>query len=119
VSHPTTSAPDWWNARRLQYNLGLAVAGVLAFIAYVIVGSAILPPDAEFEVTIFTTLVQGIGYLFMIAIANVFYGLGPWSERVAAPSRPGPLPAYLLPLGLLVFGITAVQHSGPCSCFCL
>ena len=47
-----------------------------------------LPPDVEYEVTIFTVLFQGIGYLFMIAVANVFYGLGPWSERVLHPRDP-------------------------------
>ncbi len=47
-----------------------------------------LPPDADFEVTIFTTFFQGVGYLFMIGIANVCYYLGPVSERVVHPRDP-------------------------------
>jgi len=67
--HPS----DWWAAQRLQYNLALVVAGVVAFIAYVVVGSTLLPTYALFEVTILTTLFQRIGYLFMIGVANVVY----------------------------------------------
>ena len=93
VSDTATSPLTWWNARRLRYNGALFVAGILAFIAYVTVGSTMLPTDADFEVTIFTTLFQGIGYLFMIGLANVFYFLGPLSERVV---RPRDLEAYRL-----------------------
>src|SRR5678815_5777693 len=70
VSDITTSPFTWWSARRVRYNVGLVVAGILAFIAYVAVGFTMLPPDADFEVTIFTTLFQGIGYLFMMGVAN-------------------------------------------------
>lgn len=83
-----TSPLAWWGARRLRYNVALVIAGILAFIAYVAVGITLLPRDAEFEVTIFTTLFQGIGYLFMIGVANVFYFLGPVSERVVRPRDP-------------------------------
>jgi hypothetical protein len=82
VTDAATSSFAWWSARRLRYNVALIVAGILAFIAYVAVGMSLLPRDAEFEVTIFTTLFQGIGYLFMIGVANVFYFLGPFSERI-------------------------------------
>ena len=44
-----------------------------------------LSADAHFEVTVFTTLFQGVGYLFMIGVANVFYFLGPLSERLIRP----------------------------------
>ncbi|HXT13459.1 MAG TPA: hypothetical protein VN873_18040 [Candidatus Angelobacter sp.] len=80
------SAGDWWGARRLRYNLGLVVAGILAFMAYVAVGSA-LSSRMDFEVTPFTILFQGIGYLFAIGIANVCYFLGPLSERIIRPSN--------------------------------
>lgn len=85
VNDIATSPFTWWNARRLRYNVGLVVAGILAFIAYVAVGSTMLRSDADFEVTIFTTLFQGIGYLFMMGLANIFYFLGPLSERVIRP----------------------------------
>lgn len=85
MSDTVTSPFAWWNARRIRYNIGLVVAGILAFIAYVAVGSTLLPPDAEFEVTIFTALFQGVGYLVMIVVANVFYFVGPLSERIVRP----------------------------------
>ncbi len=78
----------WWGARRFRYNVGLVSAGVLAFIAYVVVGSTLLPAGADFEVTIFTTLFQGIGYFFMIGVANVCYFLGPVSEQLIHPAEP-------------------------------
>lgn len=81
------SSSAWWSARRLRYNAGLFVAGILAFIAYAVVGT-LLPPDAEFEITVFTTLFQGIGYLFMIGVANLCYSLGPWSEQIVEPQDP-------------------------------
>ena len=88
VTDTSLSPSAWWSAHRLRYNVALVVAGILAFITYVAVGSILLPPDADFEVTLFTTLFQGIGYLFMIGVANVFYFLGPLSERMVRPLDP-------------------------------
>ena len=88
MNRPKIEASDWWAAQRLRYNVALVAAGILAFIAYVIVGYTLLPPDALFEVTLFTTLFQGIGYLFMIAVANVLYFIGPISEIVVSPADP-------------------------------
>ncbi|GEP43472.1 hypothetical protein [Brevifollis gellanilyticus] len=77
----TASARAWWEARRWRYNKGLVIAGLLAFVGYSIVGSVFLADDVEFEITVFTTIFQGIGYLFMMVVANVCYFLGPLSER--------------------------------------
>lgn len=67
----------WWESRRRKYNIGLILAGILAFFAYAVVGQIfILPYDKDFEITLLTISFQGIGYLFMIMIANVIYGLG-------------------------------------------
>ena len=83
------SAKEWWGRRRLRYNIGLIVAGLLAFICYVgvvfwgISIGAIPDPGA---ITLLTTIVQGIGYLFMMAVANVCYLLGPFSERAIKPT---------------------------------
>jgi len=79
------SASAWWSARRPRYNFALVVAGIFAFIAYAVVGSTLLPSEADFEVTLFTTFFQGIGYLIMMGVANVFYYFGPLSERVVRP----------------------------------
>ncbi len=68
---------QWWASRRLKYNICLIIAGITAFILYVILGSTlIMPYDEEFEITLFTTIFQGLGYLFMMLIANLFYNLG-------------------------------------------
>jgi hypothetical protein len=88
MTDSATSPFAWWGARRLRYNIGLVVAGILAFIAYVVVGSTLLSADADFEVTLFTILFQGVGYLVMIGVANVCYFLGPLSERLIHPADP-------------------------------
>ncbi len=78
----------WWAQRRLRYNIGLVVAGLLAFAAYVAVVDRGISkgtmPGAE--ITLFTTAFQGFGYLLMMAIANLCYNLGPWSESIIRPT---------------------------------
>jgi hypothetical protein len=78
----------WWESRRLRYNAALAAAGIVAFICYVLVCCTLLPrvlPAFEIEVSLFTTLFQGVGYLFMMGLANVCYFLGPLSEHLIRP----------------------------------
>ena len=77
---------NWWESRRLAYNVGLVVAGMLAFFAYAIVCRTLLPEEADAEITIFTTLFQAVGYFVMMGIANVCYLLGPLSERLVNPA---------------------------------
>jgi hypothetical protein len=68
---------QWWESRRLKYNKGLVIAGITAFILYAILGEILIVPFySEFEITVFSTVFQGIGYLFMMLIANLFYNLG-------------------------------------------
>ncbi|UFH31134.1 hypothetical protein LNP04_14270 [Chryseobacterium sp. C-71] len=68
---------NWWSEKRTNYNLGLVVSGILAFVLYVILGvNLIMPYDDDFEITLFTIVPQGIGYLVMILIANLLYSLG-------------------------------------------
>jgi hypothetical protein len=83
------NARTWWGRRRLTYNVGLIVSGMLAFICYVVVidrrisdGSM---PGAE--ITLFTTLFQGIAYLLMMGVANLCYFAGPLSEGIVMPSN--------------------------------
>jgi len=82
-------ARRWWGRRRLRCNIGLIVAGGLAFACYVAIvdrriGNGSMP-DAE--ITLFTTAFQGIGYLFMMGIANLCYFAGPLSEGVVKPKN--------------------------------
>jgi hydrogenase-4 membrane subunit HyfE len=68
---------QWWSFKRIKYNKGLLIAGVVAFILYCILGPIFIAPHAvEFEETIFEMAFQGVAYLIMIVIANVFYTLG-------------------------------------------
>jgi hypothetical protein len=73
----------------LRYNIALVVAGLLAFVCYVAVVDRGISngamPDAE--ITIFTTAFQGVGYLLMIALANVCYLAGAFSESVIKPTN--------------------------------
>lgn len=74
---------NWWSQRRLRYNIGLIVAGIIAFILYAILGEILIAPhDINFEVTLFTTAFQGIGYLIMIGLANLMYFLGPLFDKL-------------------------------------
>jgi lipopolysaccharide export LptBFGC system permease protein LptF len=71
------TSEQWWEERRLKYNIGLIISGITAFFFYVILGSTlIMPYDEEFEITLYTIVFQSIGYLLMIFIANIFYKLG-------------------------------------------
>ena len=80
---PQTPRQQWWAIRRLKYIKGLVIAGLLAFLLYALLGSLLIAPHLEdFEITLFTILFQGIGYLFMIGVANIFYGLGPLVDRL-------------------------------------
>ena len=79
-THPP--AHRWWEARRLRYNIALVMAGILAFLAYLIVLFIFSDRIPDAEITLFTILFQGIGYLFFMLVANVFYFLGALSERL-------------------------------------
>ncbi len=81
---------EWWRKKRLNYNVGLLISGILAFILYIIVVEFIAMKSEknwEGELTIFTIFFQGIGYLIMIGIANLFYYLGPVSESIIKPKN--------------------------------
>lgn len=86
-SEPESSAV-WWSSHRRRYNVGLVVAGIAAFITYCIVLSIFSDAIPDAEITIFTTVFQGVGYLVCMAVANVCYQLGPLSERWLHPQNP-------------------------------
>ena len=80
----------WWRQRRKPYNIGLIVAGILAFLCYAAVLSIFHRDDRllDIEITVFTILFQGVGYLIMMLIANLFYNLGPLTESFCNPRHP-------------------------------
>ena len=76
----------WWESRRLRYNAGLLVSGIIAFAAYAFVlihfQDVIRAPSPSEEDAFsgFTLVLQGFGYLFMMFVANVCFFLGPLTE---------------------------------------
>ncbi len=82
IDNNSLTRKQWWAKKRIKYNWGLVVAGFAAFIAYAILGGILIAPyDNDFEVTLFTMFFQGIGYLFMVLIANLFYNHGPYVDN--------------------------------------
>jgi hypothetical protein len=77
----------WWHEKRGKYNLGLIISGILAFILYALVIEFIVPFDTDVEITLFTIIFQGIGYLVMMGIANLLYNLGAYSEKIIKPKN--------------------------------
>ena len=92
----------WWSARRRRYNVWLLVAGFAGFICY---ATAVqwcieLRAPGEYEITIFTTFFQGFAYLVAMAVANVCYFMGPWSERILRPRNVATFRTIAFRLGL-------------------
>ena len=79
---------QWWAKRRWSYTRSLLFSGVGAFICYLAVLGIFSHSFPCAEVTIFTTVFQGIGYLLMVLIANVIYSMAPVVERAVDPSAP-------------------------------
>jgi hypothetical protein len=84
---------EWWNSRRPTYNAGLVFAGIAAFICYAILvwssDQQMTPAPGSREpreITLFTMGLQAVGYLLMIGVANICYGLGQLSERLLRPT---------------------------------
>lgn len=72
----------WWSDRRLRYNAGLLVACAVGIILWVTAVSRCidLKVPGDWEVSGFTLVGQAVISAVMIALANVFYWLGPWSD---------------------------------------
>jgi hypothetical protein len=79
------STSEWWRQRRLRYNVGLVVAGLLAFVTYAAIVYAFEERIPDSEITAFTIAFQAIGYLVAMGVANLIYFLGSVSERILKP----------------------------------
>ncbi|MCF6306879.1 MAG: hypothetical protein L3J09_02875 [Flavobacteriaceae bacterium] len=81
---------SWWNSKRLKYNTGIIISGIVSFILYLIIVEFVVlksSKDWEGEITIFSLFFQGIGFLIMLGLANVFYSLGSFSEKIIKPKN--------------------------------
>ena len=80
---------DWWQARRLRYNVALAAAGAAAYALTVALhyafGDAIWASARE---AFGQTLFLGTLYLGVIGIANICYLIGPLGEAWLKPADP-------------------------------
>lgn len=77
----------WWEARRLRYNLALALAG---WIAYGL-GAAISygfdrPIWQNWSGAVGMTLFLGVGFLVLMGIANICYLAGAFVESALKPA---------------------------------
>ncbi len=89
-SPPTLIDPDawnWWELRRLSYNLALAIAGWLAFAAAVSLAYGFGKPVwSTWQEALGSVLFMGAGYLVVIGAANVCFLLGAITESLARPA---------------------------------
>ena len=82
IYDPALSRSTFWKSSRRKYNIGLIIAGITAFILYAILASILIEPyEKDFEITLFTIGFQGFGYLVMMGFANLFYFLGPFTDK--------------------------------------
>ena len=72
----------WWESRRLRYNIGLAIAGALAWALFAIEASLLTD---WFSISVSVTLAQGLAWLVAMGVANLAFFLGPVSERIFKP----------------------------------
>lgn len=68
-------AKNWWEQKRPRYNLGFILSGILAYIFIFIF-------EGHKNFTILAFLVQGVGSWIIIGIANLFYFLGPITDKI-------------------------------------
>jgi hypothetical protein len=78
---------DWWQARRLRYNLTLAAAGWLAYGSALGLGLAFHKPMwKSWQGGVGMTLFLGTGFLVLMGVANVCFLLGPAVEGWVRPA---------------------------------
>jgi len=83
----TTDTQDWWQSKRLDYNIWLIIAGILSFLIYVSLVWSFPEAVPEAEITAFTVIFQGVGYLIAMGIANLCFYAGQISEDLFKPKN--------------------------------
>ena len=66
---------NWWETNRPRYNIGLIISGCIAYFIFFVL-------EGYKNCTLFTLIFQGIGSLFIIGIANLFYFLGLFTDKI-------------------------------------
>ena len=79
------STSEWWSKKRLRYNIGLAIAGWVAFFIYAGISYSLdFPP--KMEITLSIIAFDSFLYLIIMGIANFCYFLGPLAETLFEPT---------------------------------
>ncbi|MGV6862657.1 MAG: hypothetical protein ACWA41_12870 [Putridiphycobacter sp.] len=78
---------EWWSRKRKKYNYGLFFSGFISFFCYALELEFLIPFDTNSEITLFTLIPQGIGFLVFVGIANIFYDLGAFVENLISPKN--------------------------------
>lgn len=109
---------EWWEARRLRYNLALAAAGWLAYgLAVVILYSFGEPVWTSWSGALGRTLFLGIGFLAFMGVANICYLLGAIAESIVKPANVDSFRRSAYALGL--WGSLAAPFLFPLSIFAM
>jgi hypothetical protein len=103
---------SWWQARRLSYNLALAVAGWVAYgatlVMFMIDGR---PMWRDWQGGLSMTLFLGVVFLVLMGVANVCYLIGPALEAWLRPPDPTAFRKSAYALGL--WGSVALPFAFP------
>ncbi len=75
----------WWSAQRRWYNITLIIAAIISAVFLLTVWGLFEERLPCLEITSFSILFGGILFLLGLGAANIFYFLGPLSERLACP----------------------------------
>ncbi|MBI1197212.1 MAG: hypothetical protein GC203_05050 [Phenylobacterium sp.] len=111
-SRPDTDAWTWWQARRLPYNLVLAVAGWMAYGLAIGQSYAFGRPMWESASdALGMTLFLGTGFLILMGFANIAFLLGPMVEASVRPADAALYRRTALALG--TWGSFAVPFAFP------
>jgi hypothetical protein len=79
---------QWWEARRLRYNLALATAGWIAFgLAVAILYAFGQLAWISWSSALGRTLFLGIGFLAFVGVANICYLIGAIAESIIKPTN--------------------------------
>jgi hypothetical protein len=103
---------DWWQARRLRYNLTLAAGGWIAYGLAVGLNYGFHHPVwKNWRGGLGMTIFLGVVFLVVMGIANVCYLLGPAVERSVNPADIGRYRRKAFAMGL--WGSLAVPFTFP------
>lgn len=92
---------QWWSKKRKSYNGALALACFIAFILYVISVAMFQERMPCVEITLFTIIFQGVGFVFALVMANIVYSFGYIVEAILNPKNPENFRNTAYKLGLL------------------